>query len=418
MGDVGIETVSREERYGKPVNLLSLWFMANVSIAPFALGFVPALFHMSFSGAISSVIAGTFFGSVFVAINSVMGPRKGKVQMMISEETFERSNIFPSFMQWFTTLGWASVNLILGIMAFVILVPLNTFSLLILYASLQVLIVFLGYNFINKFAKIVSLSLAVLFLYISVAGIYFGKFTTSLSYNPVDSVYVWGAAFSLSFGYVASWSPCGADYSRYLPESASGWRVFFYTLSGNFLSTVWLEILGFIVLLSTSANNTPVEAAYQISGHIGILTLIAFVLGGIGTNTINLYSNSLALNTIFKKAKRTTLLVISAAIATILGALFYATFFSFYEDLLSIFNYWIMPWLGVLFADYFLVKRGNALRAISSYAIGVLAMIPFIDHKGLYSGFLARFIGFDVSYFVAFFASFLAYLILSGYSQK
>ena len=412
MKDLGIKPVEEKERRGKPSHLFTLWFTANVAFAPFALGFIPALLHMSFLSAIISLSLGTFIGSIFIAINSVMGAETGKAQMVISEGTYMRGNVYVSFMQWFTTLGWASVNLILGLMALVMLTGINYLLLVPVYVAVQIAVVFMGHDFIHKFSKALAMLIVVIFLYISVDGLISGAFETSLPYKPTESLYVWGTVFSLAFGYVVSWAPAGADYSRYLPTNSSKSKIFLYTLLGNFLSSIWMEILGFVVLLSTNIQYSPVEATYKISGYIGVIALIAFALGIIGRNAVNFYSNTLALNTIFKKADRNVLLIISATIATILSVVFYTNFYRFYENLLDIFNYWIMPWLGVLFADYFFVKRGNTLRAISAYIIGALAMLPFIDISGFYSGFLAKIIGFDVSYFVAFLVSFLAYLTL------
>jgi Purine-cytosine permease and related proteins len=108
----GIEQVPKEYRKGSPFNQFTLWFAANLTLADFAIGFIPLFFNLSIYYSFLGIILGTLLGSLVVAIFSTMGPGKGKTQMMISGDTFKRSNFIFSFFQGISSLGWFTVNLI------------------------------------------------------------------------------------------------------------------------------------------------------------------------------------------------------------------------------------------------------------------------------------------------------------------
>ena len=47
------------------------------------------------------------------------------------------------------------------------------------------------------------------------------SYTTSASF----SLYFWALVVAAIFSYLMSWSPYASDYSRYLPQNTSKWKV-------------------------------------------------------------------------------------------------------------------------------------------------------------------------------------------------
>ncbi len=408
MEDRGIKTVEEEKRHGKPFNQFTLWFGANITLADFAVGFLPYILNLNIFYTILALIIGTLLGAIVLATVTVLGPKKGKAQMMISEETFGKWNWLMSLFQGISTLGWFIVNLILGTLALLIIFHTNYIFLIIIYGIVQILLAIYGYDYIHKIELIFSILLGIMFLYITITGNF-----VNLNYNGNTNIYYFGIVLATSFAYIASWAPYGSDYSRYLPQNTSSRKVFIYSFLGSFLSTIWLEILGFLVAIKTG-NTNSMFAAYSLSGFLGILTVISLFMGGLGTNAVNIYSHSLSVNAIFKNFDRKKLLVISGFIGIILAIIGFNSFYTFYEDFLYFLDYWIMPWFGIIVADQFIVKKGIGKLAIISFLVSLLISVPFMNQAPLYTGPISNLIGgVDISYFVSFALSLFIYTIIS-----
>lgn len=409
MANDTIETVPKNERKGKPFNQFTLWFAANLTLADFAIGFIPILFNLSIELSLIGIILGTFLGSMIVAIFSSMGPEKGKTQMIISEETFRKSNFIFSFFQGINSLGWFTVNLILGSMAILTFVKFNVFVIIFVYALIQIIIAYFGHDYIHKVEKVFSILLGIMFLYITI----FGNLSFNAKYIQTSNFVGFGVVLASAFAYIASWAPYASDYSRFLPHDTSKKTIFIYAFLGSFISTVWLEILGFLVAIKTMNTNSML-AAYTVSGFLGILVSISLSLGGIGTNSINIYSSSLSFNAIFKRMNRKTIMFIAAIISVLISFVGYFNFYSFYEDFLYLLDYWIMPWAGVMVADYIFIKNGSTKISLISFLSALIISIPFMNPGVLFSGPVSNYLGgVDISYFISFALAMTIYILLS-----
>ncbi len=409
--DAGIEEISSENRHGTNFSLFTLWFAANLTLGDFALGFLPAYLNLPFDWSLAGLIIGTALGGILLSVFSVMGPERGKTQMLVSEQTFKRYNFVQSLLQWVNTLGWFVVNLILGTVAILILLPTLYILILPLYAAVQIIIAIYGHDYIHKIEKIFSAFLGIMFLYITVQ-ILLSSHT--YNYSPVFSIAMFGIVIATSFSYIGSWAPYASDYSRYLPYKKERKKVFLFTFAGAFISTIWLEILGLYIAIKTG-NLNSMNAAYGLSRQLGVLMIIALVLGGIGTNSINIYSNALSLNSVLKKSNRVYLLIMAGIVGIILALIAYNRFFSYYETFLYIIDYWIMPWAGVLIADFFFVKKGLSAKAFASFLVGLAISVPFMNQAPYFEGPISVSLGgIDISYFVSFIVSFTLYIFLSN----
>lgn len=413
--DLGIVEIKKEQRHGTNFSLFTLWFAANLTLADFALGFLPAVLKLPFYWSLIGLVTGTALGGFLLATVTVMGPETGKTQMLVSELTFKKYNFVQSLLQWVNTLGWFVVNLILGGIAIIIFLHTTYMLILPLYAIVQIIIAIYGHDYIHKLEKIFSAFLGIMFLYITVQIL---LSTHTVKYTPVFSIAVLGIVIATAFSYIGSWAPYASDYSRYLPYKNERKKVFLFTFAGSFISTIWLEILGLYIAIKTG-NFSSMNAAYSLSQQLGILMIIALVLGGIGTNSINIYSNALSLNSILKKSNRIYLLIISGIIGIFLALIGFHQFYSYYETFLFIIDYWIMPWAGVLIADFFYIKKGYSSKALAAFLVGLLISIPFMDQAPYFIGPISdKLGGIDISYFVSFIVSFVVYIFLSKHSKQ
>ena len=85
----GIDPISVKERHGKPRNLFTLWFSANLEFATLTLGVLSVgLFGLNMTQAAISIIIGTALGAFFIGLLTTFGYRWGVPQLIQSRAAF------------------------------------------------------------------------------------------------------------------------------------------------------------------------------------------------------------------------------------------------------------------------------------------------------------------------------------------
>lgn len=424
---IGIEKVGKAERHGSPFQLFTLWLGANLTIADFALGFLPVHLGLDWYSLLASLVIGNVLGASLVALTAVMGPKFGFPQLIIGRMSFGKiGGYLPAFLNWISTIGWFTVNNILGTFGLRILFPNLSFVLgSIILIVIQGSLALYGHNLIHAYERLMSIVLGVLFLIATL--IIAGSHNTLLQHysggtqHPVaNSLIVLGAAFS----YLASWAPYASDYSRYLPEETSRTKVFGWAFLGSVLASTWLEILGAMVaIVAGPQGENAIASLAAVMGSWSVPMVIAVILGGIASNSLNLYSNALSAGALDLHISRTGLTIIAMVVGLALSLAGAGRFESFYEDFLLLLGYWVTPWIAILLIDFFVFKRnsGTDLNKVTSsmigsgiwaFLIGILVSIPFFSST-LYTGPVAKQLnGADLSFYVAFLAAGIIYFII------
>lgn len=416
-----INAVPVTERNKRPSSQFFLWFGSNLTIADFALGFIPIELGLNLLYTIIALVIGTVAGGILLASMSIMGPRTGLPQMMIGRHAFGKSGgKVMSVLQWVNTTGWLTVNTIIAASALSIMVG-ATYGYLYVFPVIAVAgtvlaIVYFGHNVIHGFEKTMSVVLGILFLYLTIYSVsyYSGNF-----YYGTFSLIGIGTTVALSFSYIMSWGPYASDYSRYvIPGSKT---VFWDVLSGSVISTLWVEVVGALVALAIyNGNGEPASMLGSMLGKFADIGLIALILGGFAANSLNLYSNSISLKSAGVGISRRSILIIITVLSVILGVYGYSSFYSYYEDFLYVLDYWITPWLGIMIADY-LLSKGNMLhisegydrRTFIAYLLPIALSIPFMHPVSQLEGPLSALLGgVDISYFISFGLSMLFFYLL------
>ena len=428
---VGIEHISDEQRHGSPGRIFTLWFGANLTIADFVIGVLCVLpsgygFGLTVSQAIPVLLVGNLLGGLFVGLAAAMGPTLGFPQMMSSRASFGRfGNYIPGALNWFSTVGWFTVNTILAVFALQVIFPGANFVLgAAMYVMIQAVIAIYGHDFIHLFEKVMSVVLGLLFLLIFIITI--PNLGTAMSYVPAGaagplSLGAIGVVLVASFSYLMSWSPYAADYSRYLPRASSKSRILAFALAGGAASSFAVEVLGALVGSLTPAES---ELSYfgglnSAAGSFGWVAMVTLILGAFAADALNLYTNSLSALVLYVKTSRWKTVAAGAVVGFIIAVTVGEGFESFYESFLLLLSYWIMPWLAIILVDYFVVgrttveattsPRGWDRGALAVYAVSVLVSVPFMVPTialgypvGALSGWFG---GADLSYFISFAAA-------------
>ncbi len=418
---IGIKKIPAESRQGKPRSLFTLWFAANLTIADFALGFIPLALGLNFSSSIVSIIIGNILGAAIVGFSASMGPKTGYPQMMGTTNSMGRRSmrVF-GIINLSNTLGWFTVNNILSVTALLLLFGLSYFVLIPIFVLVVYFIAYLGHNFIHRVERILSYVLGLMFLVILV------RVLTSGTVTPISAGGLTvGTAFfgmiAFSYSYLMSWGPYASDYSRYLPSETPMPSIFLNTFLGSFISTTFVEIVALIISFLTLGTNS-ISALKSVSGVLYPVSLITIALGGIAANVLNLYSASLSGLVGGIRMSRTRFVGVTAIVGGVISVLFYTRYFEFFESFLLVLDYWISPWVAILIVDFLVLRRRDLefslkfkLTGVLAYLIGFLVSVPFmnislgpIEYTFPLSNSLG---GIDISYFIGFIVAALIYYL-------
>ncbi|MGC8631180.1 MAG: purine-cytosine permease family protein [Thermoprotei archaeon] len=419
----GVEKIPREERHGKPRDLFWLWFASNVGIGSYAIGYLGVTYlSLPVYAAIIGILVGNAVGGVLLALTALMGPKTGLPQMISSRTSFgHKGNYLVAFLNWISTMGWFAVNTVLGTFTLSLFYP-HPLLVLVILVFIQAIIAVFGYNMIHAFEKWMSPILAAFFLFVTFLAAFhgIGNYVPSSTGPSVVTGAVAMMAFSLS--YVMSWAPYASDYTRYLSEDTPGRSVAVYSFSGSVLASAWLETLGVWVSAAVPPSRANAVTGLISLSHISFIAGAVIVIGVLSANIMNLYTgaiSSLALDIKLKRWQAVLLVALLGGVAAWYGL---SSFGLFYENFLLLLDYWVSPWLGIIFVDFFIARRYSMQSAVSyrisaliAYISGLLMSVPFMS-QSLFEGYIAqRLGGADVSYYVAFIISASVYYIMQKY---
>jgi purine-cytosine permease-like protein len=437
-----IDYVPLSERHGRLWHLGPLWFMGNAQIATLAVGVVGVSAGGNLVWSLVAIVAGTLFGSFFMAFHSAQGPQLGLPQMIQSRPQF---GYVGALLVWlFAYLQYAGFNVfntILAGQAGHTTIHLNEKLGIVLATAAAVIVALIGYDFIHR----VEQGLTYTFLAI------FGVFTVGTIVTlhlPSGALALDGFAltpfltqFGVTAGYQISWAIYVSDYSRYLPPDVTVRRTFWWTYWGSGLGAVWLMGLGALLASAAGRSFDPVasidRAANGIFDGFGTVVLLFAALGLISVTALNLYGGSLTLIGAIDSFRRVrpTLAVrvatigFTAALSLVVALLSSESFLTNFENFLLLILYLFIPWTSVNLVDYYVVRRGHyavaeifkpdglygrwGWRGLVAYLVGFAAMVPFFSTPS-FTGPVAKALdGADLSLFVGLPVSAVLYYVLA-----
>jgi nucleobase:cation symporter-1, NCS1 family len=389
----GMEPIPESARYGSVARVFTVWFTPNLVPAAFFLGTLAAagFIGLGFWTALAAVVVGNIVGSILVGLLATMGPRTGMAQMPLARLAYGKSIVVPGLLNWLSCIGWDGINSVFGAAAISILTGLPFVVSLIVIVICQGLLGILGYEAIHTFEKYMAIVLGVMFVVVTIAIL--GQASTGLARADTvagaDQIGAFILYSTIIASFVLAWALYASDYTRYLPASTDGRRVFWWTVLGLSLGAGWIEVLGLLVAdKATDAGAVDTINKILSGSPLAALAMLAIGIGTVAVNAMNDYTGSLSLQAAGIRVPR----VVSAFLVAILG--FGVTLWlnagdlvGKVENILLFLSYWIAPWAAVVLADWWLRRgRVDARR--------------LVDFSGLHSGVLAlasALIGFVVS---------------------
>jgi nucleobase:cation symporter-1, NCS1 family len=285
-----IDHIPAGARHGKPWHQFAFWWGGNVNVFNVVLGAVTVSIGLTFWQALIAIAAGTLIGALLIALHATQGPRLGVPQSIQSRGQFGfygAAFMFPAVL--LLNVGFIAAELVIQAQAMTGVTAALTIPQWILILAVPALVIgIFGYRWIHRVMQATAVVVGVSLIVMLIQGLRYGSLPAremTLVWPPAG-LFLAGVALlvidMLSFG------PFVSDYTRYLPATTNGRRLFWAIYAGNVLATVTSCAIGaYLAALLPSLG--PVAAIGKVSGK---WALIVMALSLINADTFNAYTGA------------------------------------------------------------------------------------------------------------------------------
>ncbi len=373
-----LNTIDESERHGRPRDLFWPWFAANVSVFGLGYGSWLLAFAVSFWQAVAVGVVGIVVSFLFCGFISLAGRRGSAPTMVLSRAAFGvEGNRLPSLLSWILTVGWETVLVSLATLAAATVLgelgwgggTVTQAVTLVVVALVVVAAGVFGFHLVMRLQQVITVLTAVLTV------VYVALVAHHIDWASVMSVpaggmpQVIGGLVFMMTGFGLGWVNMAADYSRYLPRSASGpgvvgWTTFGAALPPVLLLTAGLLLAGSDPALSAAIDVDPIGALATLLPTWFLVPFAIVALAGlVGGAALDIYSSGLALLSLGLPAPRWVAAAIDGALM-VLGAIYVVfvaeSFLGPFQGFLITLGVPVAAWCGVLLADILLRRRDYA----------------------------------------------------------
>ena len=446
----GIDIIPDSDRHGTAKELFWPWFSANSTFINMIVGGVLILLGLNIWQAMSAVVVGNLV-FILVGVCSLPGPRAGTATLTVSRAAFGiRGNTLPTLFSWFATLGWETINIILGTLALRTLLQqlgLNTpkwalAPFLILMALLTFAIPILGHATLVVAQKWLAYLLTALTLVMGIIllpKVHWQYAGTTLAASNSVSTWFLGLTSVLGAGAI-SWVNYASDYSRYLPRRTNGRAIVGWVTIATLIPGILYGGLG--VMLGTLVDTSdPINNLPKILPRWFLFPFLIVVIAGVlANNVMNSYSSGLSLLALGVRIARYKSVFVDGVItvAAAVVSLFIYDFSTVFTQFLSLLVILLAPWAGIFVTDFMLRKgiyashdllvskggkywysNGFGWNAIIALVIGVISG-ALVANTAKFQGFIAmKYLGgADLSPFVGLIVGAGIYYLLAAKSVR
>ncbi len=394
----GINVVAESERKGRPRDLFWPWFGANVSVLAVSYGSFVLGFGLSFVQATIAAIVGIVLSFLACGAVALAGKRGSAPTMVLSRAPFGvRGNKLPAFVSWLLMVGWETALVVLSTLAMTTVFArlgwpaggATQLIVLLITAAVVVGVGVIGFELIMRVQTWITVAAGVLtvaYIVLVWDRIDFGA-VAALPHGSAQAVL--GALILMATALGLGWVNAAADYSRYLPRSASSAGVVVWTTIGGALAPVVLVLFGILLAgssleLSEQIGADPIGA---LTGYLPTWFLIPFavvvIISLIAGAVLDIYSSGLALLSLGLPAPRWVAALIDGVIM-VLGAIFVVffagDFIGPFQGFLITLGIPISAWAGVMLADLILRRRDYAEQELfdPSGRYGSVSPVPIV----------------------------------------
>jgi nucleobase:cation symporter-1, NCS1 family len=422
----GINPIPESERHGKPFDMFWIWCAANIGILGVTYGAFLLGYNLSFWQAFLAGVLGTVLSFTLVGFISLAGKLGSAPTLVLSRASFGvRGNALPTFFSYVSLVGWETYLVAIATLGTVgILERLGwlhgtvaTALSLVVIAAVSVIIGLLGHATIVRIQMWFTWAFAVLtvfFILFELSKIDLDKLSSLPTGTAANFI---GGLSIIMAGLGIGWVNAAADYSRYLPRSASSRGVVWWTVFGASIAPIVLITFG--VLLA--ANNPDLGSAVNpadLAGDLPTWFLVPYLVvaagGLIAGVLLDVYSGGLNLLALGVPLPRYQSVLIDAAImiAGNIYLLFVAKsdfIFSFLGFLLVL-GVAMAAWSAVFLVDMWMYRRRDGYDSTDLYV--VTGRYGAFNWAGIIAFVVAVFIGLGlITSFSPVFENWVGYLL-------
>ena len=369
-GNIGVRPISQSERRLGFLDSFVLWADLGVSFLVMLVGMflVPGL---SLGWALLAILVGAVIGNGLLGLVGTIGADTGLPTMVLFRPVLgPRGSYVPTLLNILQLVGWATFEVIVMAQAATLLSQrlfgfggylgwIACFSLLTALMAVggPVLVV---KQWMEKFAV---WFLLLTFTWLTVAVLMTYDIRTLLARPATGEMSFW-LAVDLVAVMPISWVPLVADYSRFA-RSRRG--AFWGTGLGYGVSHVWFYALGAVLGLSAAVSLDPNAPIAPLLAAIAGLTagwvaLLILLVGETDEAFANVYSAAVSTLNLSRRLKERSLILGFSGLVLVLAATIPLVQ---YESFLLLIGSVFVPLLGILTADYFLLRgRGYDAEAM------------------------------------------------------
>jgi NCS1 family nucleobase:cation symporter-1 len=370
-GEQSLAPVPEAARTAKPSHQFWIWAGANIAPINWVLGALGISLGLSLADVILVLVLGNVIGMSVFGFFVLMGQRTGVTQMVLSRSAFGRRGAYlPTAFQFVIATGWCAINTWIVLDLVTSLFGelgiegghgLQIVAVLVIMAF-QVLIAAYGFRAIATFERwTVPVTLVVL------------AAMTIVAWTQIDVD--WGYAGSglagadrlsamstvmtaIGIGWGISWFAYASDYSRFVPRSVPGRRLFAASALGQFIPVIWLGVLG-ATLATVSQKVDPGQLIVESFGALALPVLLLVIHGPIATNILNMYSASVCALTLDIRVDRKVVVYVVGTVATAfcVWLVYQQDFAAALDGWLASMVTWVAPWGAVMLMHYYWISR-------------------------------------------------------------
>ncbi|MFF0557325.1 purine-cytosine permease family protein [Streptomyces sp. NPDC004266] len=378
----GIDHIPDSERHGHPRELVSVWAAANVNYLSLVIGGALVLMGLGLWQAVAVTVVGNLFW-VLTGLLATSGPAAGAPSEVITRALYGviGNRVNNAIGGWLVSVCYFALNLAAAATAAFALVekagitpntPVKVVVIVVI-AALTLAISVYGHALIIKLYLPITLALAGAFTVVALSVFRHADFSYTPA-APLTGVGLWAVVIA-GVTMVASGPlsyTTSADFSRYLPRTASPKAIAGWTALGAFVPSVVVGSLG--AFAATAVDMTDPQDALQeiLPGWFVPVFLLALVLGTISINALTAYSAGLALQAVGLRIRRTVSVLFdgTVAVAATLYGLLVSNFLDTVSNALQVIVVLIGPLMAVYATDIVLRRNRYDGRALSDETPG------------------------------------------------
>ena len=350
---IGVERVPDRYRVLGFLDYFVLWADFGVGLLVLVAG--TFLVHLGFWEAILAILIGTLIGNVMLGLAGVVGSDNAVPSMVSLRPSFgQRGSYLPSLINVVQLVGWGAFEIFIMAQASArltqSLLGVSSYSLWAIVWGFVVIVLALGgplvvvRQWLEKAGIWIVLVTAVWMAVYVVAHADFG----TLVNRPGDGSMSLAQGIDLVVAMPISWLPLVADFNRFARSSRSS---FWGTVAGFAVSNVLFYTLGVLLILVLPGSDLIGSIMTIAFGSAGL----ALLLGDETDNAFaDVYSGAISIKNVLP-ALPTRALV--AAIGCVCLAIALTVDLGSFEGFLLLVGSLFTPLFGVLFADYFVLRR-------------------------------------------------------------